>query len=100
MGGGFKFDVLDMKKNRNVVLKCPEEIYELIALIGTTPRYTVARVWRARDALVCATTSTTKLSFDSWKIRGKRRPSGNCKSPKWLASCRRNLGTFHAQLPC
>ena len=51
MGGGFKFDVLDMKKNRNVVLKCPEEIYELIALIGTTPRYTVARVWRARDDL-------------------------------------------------
>src|SRR3989304_6921204 len=74
MGGGFKFDVLDVKKNRKVVLKCPEEIYELIALIGTTPRYTVARVWRARDDLVCATTSTTKLSLIAGKYVGKDDP--------------------------
>jgi len=74
MAGGFKFEVLDTKENKKVVVKCPEEIYELVALIGTTERYTVSRVWRARDDLVCATTSTTKLSLIAGKYVGKDDP--------------------------
>jgi len=74
MAGGFKFEVLDVKENRKVVLKCPEEMHELVALIGTTQRYVVSRVWRARDDLVCATTSTTKLSLIAGKYVGKDDP--------------------------
>jgi len=74
MAGGFKFEVLDVKESRKVVLKCPEEMHELIALIGTTQRYVVSRVWRARDDLVCASTSTTKLSLIAGKYVGKDDP--------------------------
>jgi len=74
MAGGFKFEVLDVKENKKVVLKCPEELYELVALIGTTQRYTVSRIWRAHDDLICAATSTTRLSLIAGKYVGKDDP--------------------------
>ncbi|MGQ9551260.1 MAG: fructose-1,6-bisphosphate aldolase/phosphatase [Candidatus Bathycorpusculaceae bacterium] len=74
MIGGFKFEVLDTKENRAVVLKCPEEMYELIALIGTVERYTISRVWRARDDLLCGASSVTKLSLIAGKYVGKDDP--------------------------
>jgi len=74
MFGGFKFEVLDTKENRKVVLKCPEETYELIGLIGSSTRYSVSRVWRAHDDLPCAVTSTTKLSLIAGKYVGKDDP--------------------------
>ncbi|MEM1689865.1 MAG: fructose-1,6-bisphosphate aldolase/phosphatase [Candidatus Hadarchaeales archaeon] len=67
MTGGFKFEVLDIFEDKKVVLKCPEEMYDLIALIGTPGQYVIQRVYRASDNLVAATTSTTKL----WLIAGK-----------------------------
>ena len=74
MAGGFKFEVLDVKENQKVVVKCPEELHELVALIGTTERYSVSRVWRARDDLFCAATSTTRLSLIAGKYVGKDDP--------------------------
>ncbi|UCG36823.1 MAG: fructose 1,6-bisphosphatase [Candidatus Bathyarchaeota archaeon] len=71
---GFKFEVLDTKQNRKVVLKSPEEMYELIALLGNSNRYSASRVWRARDDLSCAVTSTTKLSLIAGKYVGKDDP--------------------------
>jgi len=74
MIGGFKFEVLDVMENRKVVLKCPDEMYELIALIGTPERYVVSHVWRARDNLICGATSTTRLSLIAGKYVGKDDP--------------------------
>ncbi len=74
MAGGFKFEVLDTIENKKIVLKCPEEIYELIALIGTVQRYVVSRVWRARDDLICAVGSVTRLSKIAGKYIGKDDP--------------------------
>ena len=74
MAGGFKFEVLDMIENKKIILKCPEEMYELIALIGTPGRYVVSHVWRARDDLICVSTSTTRLSLIAGKYVGKDDP--------------------------
>jgi fructose 1,6-bisphosphate aldolase/phosphatase len=74
MIGGFKFEVLDVMENKKVVLKCPEEMYELIALIGTPERYVVSHVWRAQDNLICGATSTTRLSLIAGKYVGKDDP--------------------------
>jgi len=74
MAGGFKFEVLDVKENEKIVLKCPEEMYELIALIGTPGRYVVSHVWRARDDLICGATSTTVLKLIAGKYVGKDDP--------------------------
>ncbi len=74
MIGGFKFEVLDVIENKKVTLKCPEEMYELIALIGTPERYVVAHVQRARDNLIAAATSITRLALIAGKYVGKDDP--------------------------
>jgi fructose 1,6-bisphosphate aldolase/phosphatase len=74
MGGGFKFEVMDTVNNTKVVLKCPEEMYDLIALTGTVQRYMVSRVWRAHDDLICASGSVTRLSQIAGKYVGKDDP--------------------------
>ena len=74
MAGGFKFEVLGVMKNEKVVLKCPEETYELIALIGTTERYVISRITRAKDNIICAANSTTKLTLIAGKYVGKDDP--------------------------
>ena len=74
MTGGFEFEVLDTKKNKKVVLKSPEELYELVGLLGTSTQYTASRVRRSKDDLICASTSTTKLSLIAGKYVGKDDP--------------------------
>jgi fructose 1,6-bisphosphate aldolase/phosphatase len=74
MLGGFKFEVIDTKENKSIVLKCPEEMYELLALIGTVGRYVLSRVWRASDNLICASSSVSKLSLIAGKYVGKDDP--------------------------
>lgn len=60
---GFKFEVIDTMEDKSITLKCPDEMYELLALIGTVGRYAVSRVWRASDDLICAASSVSKLSL-------------------------------------
>jgi fructose 1,6-bisphosphate aldolase/phosphatase len=72
--GGFKFEVLDAYENKKVVLKTPEESYSLLALIGTTERYMLSKIWRASDDEIAAASSTTKLSLIAGKYVGKDDP--------------------------
>lgn len=65
---------MDTKDNTKVILKGPEEIYDLIALIGTVQQYMVSRVWRAKDDLICASGSVTRLSQIAGKYVGKDDP--------------------------
>ena len=71
---GFKFEVIDTKENKSIILKCPEEMYDLLALIGTVGRYVISRVWRASDNLICAASSVSKLSLIAGKYVGKDDP--------------------------
>jgi fructose 1,6-bisphosphate aldolase/phosphatase len=71
---GFKFEVIDTLENKSIVLKCPEEIYELLALIGTVGRYAISRIWRASDDMICAASSVSKLSLIAGKYVGKDDP--------------------------
>jgi fructose 1,6-bisphosphate aldolase/phosphatase len=71
---GFKFEVIDTKENKSIVVKCPEEMYELLALIGTVGRYVISRIWRANDNLICASSSVSKLSLIAGKYVGKDDP--------------------------
>ncbi len=84
MIGGFKFEVLDVIENKKVTLKCPEEMYELIALIGTPERYVVAHVQRARDNLIAAATSITRLALIAGKYVGKDDPVSIVRSQHGL----------------
>lgn len=94
MAGGFKFEVLDTKENRKVVLRSPEETYELVGLLGTSTRYTLSRVWRARDDLLCAATSTTKLSLIAGKYVGKDDPVAIVRAQHGLPAVGEILAPF------
>jgi fructose 1,6-bisphosphate aldolase/phosphatase len=71
---GFKFDVVDTIENKFITLKCPEEMYELLALIGTVGRYAISRIRRADDDMICASSSVSKLSLIAGKYVGKDDP--------------------------
>ncbi len=73
MARGFTFEVLDTLENTVVTLDTPQETYDLLALIGTTFRYVVKRVF-TKDGDVCAAISTTKLSKIAGKYVGKDDP--------------------------
>jgi fructose 1,6-bisphosphate aldolase/phosphatase len=94
MGGGFKFEIIDTKENEKVVLKCPEETYELIALIGTVQRYVISRVWRARDDLICAAGSVTRLSQIAGKYVGKDDPIAILRAQHGLPAVGEILAPF------
>ncbi|MDW8063053.1 MAG: fructose-1,6-bisphosphate aldolase/phosphatase [Candidatus Caldarchaeum sp.] len=71
---GFKFEVLDLIESWSVVLKTPEELYDLIALIGTVGRYAISKVYRASDGEPAAAASTTRLSLIAGRYVGKDDP--------------------------
>jgi len=74
MHDGFIFEILDVHEGKVVELSCPEESYDLLALIGTTGRYIIRRVWRKRDRLQAAAVSTTRLSMIAGRYVGKDDP--------------------------
>jgi fructose 1,6-bisphosphate aldolase/phosphatase len=94
MIGGFKFEVLDVMENKKVILKCPEEMYELIALIGTPERYVVSHVRRAEDDLICGATSITRLSLIAGKYVGKDDPVSIVRSQHGLPALGEILAPF------
>ncbi|MFW6110433.1 MAG: fructose-1,6-bisphosphatase [Thermoproteota archaeon] len=75
MTGGYKLEVLDTIESKAVTLNCPQEMYDLLALIGSVGRYMIAHVWRARDDLICASGTVTKLSKIAGKYVGKDDPA-------------------------
>ncbi|MEM2740261.1 MAG: fructose 1,6-bisphosphatase, partial [Candidatus Bathyarchaeia archaeon] len=73
MHQGFVFRVMDVVEGKIVDLKTPEEAYDLLALIGTTGRYIIERVYRA-DGLLAAAASVTRLSLIAGRYVGKDDP--------------------------
>ncbi len=42
---GFRFEVWDILEHKRVILNTPEELYDLLALIGAKSRYVIKRVY-------------------------------------------------------
>jgi len=74
MVSGYKFEVFDAFESKSVILKTPEESYSLLALLGTTERYMVSRIFRASDGEIAAASSITKLALIAGKYVGKDDP--------------------------
>jgi len=74
MHDGFKFEVLDVLKSESVILSCPEEIYDLLAFIGASEHYIIKTVYRKKDDMICAVSSTQKLSLIAGRYVGKDDP--------------------------
>lgn len=72
---GFTFSVMDVYKNKIVDLSCPEQMYDLLALIGAPGKYVVKYVYsKTPDLGIAAAISTDKLSLIAGKYVGKDDP--------------------------
>ncbi|MEM1983467.1 MAG: fructose-1,6-bisphosphate aldolase/phosphatase [Sulfolobales archaeon] len=71
---GFKFEVFDVFEGRSVELLLPEEMYDLLAIIGTTGRYIVRRVYRKKDNEIAAAVSVERLGLMAGRYVGKDDP--------------------------
>ena len=72
---GFTFIIQDIKTDvpTFVEMKAPEDMYDMLALLGSTGRYTIKKIYR-RDGLVAASVSTDKLHHVAGKYIGKDDP--------------------------
>ncbi|RLE50545.1 MAG: fructose 1,6-bisphosphatase [Candidatus Methanomethylicota archaeon] len=90
---GFKFIVLDVMEGMEVEMICPEEMYDLLALIGTPSRYVISKVYR-RDGLPAAAASTTRLSLIAGRYVGKDDPVCIVRAQKGLPAVGEILEAF------
>ncbi len=74
MHEGFVFEVFDVYEGRSVKLSAPDEMYDILALIGTQGRYIVRRVFRKADGLIAAAVSTERLNLIAGRYVGKDDP--------------------------
>lgn len=73
---GFKFTVMDVYEDKTVELSCPEEMYDLLALIGAPGKYVIKHVdSKNPDLGRAAVISTDKLSLIAGKYVGKDDPA-------------------------
>ena len=71
---GFSFEVLDIKNSRKITLNTPEEMYDLLVLIGAPSHYTVKSVFHRQTGEISAVSSTQKLSLMAGRYVGKDDP--------------------------
>jgi fructose 1,6-bisphosphate aldolase/phosphatase len=74
MHNGYVFEVLDMKNNRSIKLSTPEEMYDLLVLIGAPAHYNVKAVYHKDTGTIAAVSSTQKLSLIAGRYVGKDDP--------------------------
>jgi fructose 1,6-bisphosphate aldolase/phosphatase len=71
---GFAFEVQDVKGSRKITFNAPEEIYDLLVLIGAPSRYMVKAVYHRITGEIAASSSTQKLSLIAGRYVGKDDP--------------------------
>ena len=74
MHKGFAFEVHDVKGHKKVTFECPEEIYDMLVLIGAPSRYMIKAVYSRLNGEIAAISSTQKLSLIAGRYVGKDDP--------------------------
>jgi fructose 1,6-bisphosphate aldolase/phosphatase len=94
MHAGFVFEVFDVFEGKSVLLKTPEESYDLLALIGTPGRYIVRRVYRKEDNLLAAVVSVERLNLVAGQYVGKDDPVAIVRAQSGLPAAGEILEAF------
>lgn len=75
---GFRFEVWDIVEHKRVFMSCPEETYDMLALVGAKSRYVIKRVFPRVEKLPkdepVAVVSTEKLYQIAGEYVGKDDP--------------------------
>ncbi len=73
MHDGFVFEVHDVFQDKNARLNTPEDMYDLLCLIGASEHYIIKNVYK-KDGTIAATTSTQKVNLIAGRYVGKDDP--------------------------
>ena len=73
MHSGFVFHVMDLKEDKIYKIHTPEEMYDLLVLIGSSERYVIKEVYNKKGT-ISAVSSTQKLSLIAGRYVGKDDP--------------------------
>lgn len=73
MHSGYKFEIHDIRKGKKITLESPEEMHDILSLIGLVNHYVIKRVYR-KSGEVAASISTEKLSMIAGEYVGKDDP--------------------------
>ncbi len=72
---GFKFEVVDVCDSKRVLMNTPDEMYDILTLLGDTTRYAIKRIFSKNAEIgIAAVVSTEKLNFAAGKYVGKDDP--------------------------
>lgn len=71
---GFEFEIYDVMDNKKISMRCPDEMYDLLALLGTINRYVIKRIYRRDDHEIAAAVSTERLNLLAGQYVGKDDP--------------------------
>ncbi|MEB3780030.1 MAG: fructose-1,6-bisphosphatase [Desulfurococcales archaeon] len=74
MHDGYVYEILDVYEGMVVEMKAPEEMYDILALIGTPARYIIKRIYRKSDREIAAVVSSERLSLIAGRYVGKDDP--------------------------
>jgi fructose 1,6-bisphosphate aldolase/phosphatase len=74
MHRGFRFRVLDVVEHKEWFLSCPEDMYDLLVLIGATGRYVISNIYRKKDNEVAVAASVQRLGLLAGRYVGKDDP--------------------------
>jgi fructose 1,6-bisphosphate aldolase/phosphatase len=74
MHRGFRFRVLDVFENKEWFLSCPEDMYDLLVLVGASGRYLIESVYRKKDNEIVSVASSQKLALIAGRYVGKDDP--------------------------
>ncbi|MBU0497390.1 MAG: fructose-1,6-bisphosphatase [Candidatus Thermoplasmatota archaeon] len=86
---GFNFEVWDILEHKHVLLRTPEELYDLLALIGAKSRFVIKRVFPKKTSKLpesepVAVISTEKLYQIAGEYVGKDDPAGVVRAQSGL----------------
>jgi fructose 1,6-bisphosphate aldolase/phosphatase len=96
---GFVFEVWDIMEHKNVMLKTPEEMYDLLALIGAKSHFVIKRVFPKKSSKInseepVAAVSTEKLYQIAGEYVGKDDPAGVVRAQSGLPAVGEVLESF------
>ena len=74
MHNGFAFEVHDVKEHKKITFNCPEEIYDMLVLIGAPSRFAVKAVYHRDSNEIASVSSTERLSMTAGRYVGKDDP--------------------------
>ncbi|MFC1896997.1 fructose-1,6-bisphosphate aldolase/phosphatase [Chloroflexota bacterium] len=74
MHQGFSFDVQDIKEHKQITFHAPEEIYDLLVLIGAPSRFMIKSIHHRGSGAIAAASSTQRLALIAGRYVGKDDP--------------------------